>query len=165
MLQVGGERWAARGLWFASAALTAAGLAILLAPWARLIAPAWADDNRTRAPAAVGRLGGRPFADALVRGTAATDGAAGRAGVTDPRAATPEATGPLPRVALLATALGGERTELILQAIGAAPAADAVASFDHAPEAVVRGTVAPLAGGVLAIADTSDRRERSWAAS
>jgi hypothetical protein len=64
---------------------------------------------------------------------------------------------------MLSGSPGDTSTELVF-AGGSSPP-QAVASFEHLPEAVVRGAVLPGSQTVVVVADTLPVRERSWASS
>lgn len=70
----------------------------------------------------------------------------------------------MPIIALLATELHGEETSLIFQEVNAAPAPPVV-RFHHLSDSAVSGTVVPGTATVVAVADLSPARDRSWAGS
>ncbi|WP_437602343.1 hypothetical protein WMF28_12020 [Sorangium sp. So ce590] len=82
----------------------------------------------------------------------------------------PARAAPAPRsaaasVALLATSPGGARTTLHIAAVGGAQVGPALATIRHLSDAVVRARVVPRTPIVVATADTSPARDRSFNAS
>lgn len=82
-----------------------------------------------------------------------------------PVAPAPPAASPAPRVAVLATAPGGNRTDLIFQPLDRADPAPAVARFAHLSGTAVLGAVVPGSTNVLVIAGTEARRDPAFGAS
>ncbi len=68
-----------------------------------------------------------------------------------------------PRVALLATPVGGDVTELYFQRPGDAELSSPMARFRHAPDATVKGTTLPGTKTVLVVAGIVSARDPSWA--
>ncbi|WP_437592718.1 hypothetical protein [Sorangium sp. So ce1000] len=79
--------------------------------------------------------------------------------------AAPAAPAALPRVAILATPPGAARTTLHVVSVGGAKAGPALATLQHLSDAVVRARVVPRTRLVVATADTSPSRDRSFNAS
>lgn len=70
-----------------------------------------------------------------------------------------------PEVALLSTPGDGDTTELRFQRPGAAELSPAVASFTHVKRSTVLGALLPGTRTVVAVAQTKDARDPSWACS
>ncbi|WP_437970363.1 hypothetical protein WMF04_14175 [Sorangium sp. So ce260] len=69
------------------------------------------------------------------------------------------------RVAILATSPGAARSTLHITAVGGGQAGPALATIQHLSDAVVRARVVPRTSIVVATADTSPSRDRSFNAS
>ncbi|APR79357.1 Hypothetical protein A7982_04704 [Minicystis rosea] len=110
---------------------------------------------------------------AAILGAAAVTLAAPRRGPTASPSFTPSPAfagdpqaAPGPAVALLATRPGGSHTSLYLARPGDTTTAIApVATFTHREDAAVRGATVPGTSTVLAVADTQETRDLSFAAS
>lgn len=79
--------------------------------------------------------------------------------------AAPTAPSSLPSVAILATPPGAARTTLHIAPVGGAKAGPALATLQHLSDAVVRARVVPRTRLVVATAETSPSRDRSFNAS
>lgn len=84
---------------------------------------------------------------------------------TNPLPVRAQPTPNLPRVVILSTAPRSGRTDVIIQDIGARAPAQPVASFEHLPDAVVKGALIPNSDRVTAIAATDAHNDSSWSAS
>ena len=88
----------------------------------------------------------------------------GQLGAT-PAAAPASAAARGPTVALLATRPGAGFTSLVLARAGESAAPVPVARFDHADGAEVKGAILPGTSTVIAVADTAETRDLSFASS
>jgi hypothetical protein len=82
-----------------------------------------------------------------------------------PTAVAAPAAPSAPTVAILATPPGAARTTLHLVSVGGAKAGPSLATLQHLSDAVVRARVVPRTRLVVATADTSPSRDRSFNAS
>lgn len=79
--------------------------------------------------------------------------------------AEPAVTINAPAVVALSGIPGSTTTDVVIAKPGSSEPPATVATFEHLPEAVIRGALVPSSQAIVVVADTLPLRERSWAAS